>query len=62
MATNQTTPGPDTTKRFLVTCADCAYERSAAGRTEATRLGDDHRLETGHELVALEVPASAVGA
>ncbi len=61
MATNQATAGRDEAKRFLVTCDDCAYERPAAGRAEATRLGDDHRRETGHELVALEVPASSVG-
>lgn len=61
MATNETTPGREATKRFLVTCDGCSYERSATGRAEATRLGDDHRRETGHELVALEVPASTAG-
>lgn len=46
------------TKRFLVKCDGCSYERPADGRTEATRIGNEHRRETGHELVALELPPS----
>ncbi|QCC60321.1 hypothetical protein NP511_18395 [Natrinema thermotolerans] len=61
MATNEPTAGAAETKQFLVTCDSCSYERSATGRAEATRLGTDHHRETGHDPVALEVPASAAG-
>lgn len=56
MATNETAPGSQERKRFIVECNGCGYERSADGRDEATRIGTDHRRETGHELVAIELP------
>ncbi|WP_254764698.1 hypothetical protein [Natrinema marinum] len=46
-------------KRFLVQCDGCSFERSADGREEATRIGTHHRRETGHEIVAVELPPSA---
>ncbi|WP_049890829.1 hypothetical protein [Natrinema versiforme] len=60
MATKETAAVPtrEATKRFLVDCDSCSYERTADGREEATRIGADHRRATGHELVALEVPQS----
>ena len=58
MATKETAPPHEETKRFLVECDVCSYERSADGRDEATRIGNAHRRETGHELVALELPPS----
>lgn len=58
MATKETVPRRGETKRFRVSCDNCSYERSAEGRAEATRLGTTHRRETGHEIVALEVPPS----
>ncbi|MCU4740585.1 hypothetical protein [Natronoglomus mannanivorans] len=45
-------------KQFLVKCNGCSFERTTAGREEVTQIGNDHRRETGHELVALEVPPS----
>jgi hypothetical protein len=58
MATNETTDDDGTGKRFLVKCDACSYERAADGREEATRLGIDHRRETGHDPIAVEVPPS----
>ncbi|RKD95919.1 hypothetical protein [Halopiger aswanensis] len=48
----------DETKQFLVKCESCSFERSTDGREEATRLGNVHHRETGHEIVAVEVPPS----
>ncbi|AEH38069.1 hypothetical protein [Halopiger xanaduensis] len=50
--------GEDDSKQFLVRCESCSFERSTDGREEATRLGNIHHRETGHEIVALEVPPS----
>lgn len=58
MATKETTAGRGD-KRFLVDCDGCGYERAADSRAEATRIGNDHRRETGHEVVAVELPPSA---
>lgn len=60
MATKETAAAPagEETKRFLVDCDGCSYERAADGREEATRIGADHRRATGHELVAVELPPS----
>ncbi|QLK26375.1 hypothetical protein HYG81_01785 [Natrinema zhouii] len=59
MATKETASSHEETKRFLVECNGCSYERSADGRLEATRIGNDHRRETGHELVAIELPPTS---
>ncbi|SEP84596.1 hypothetical protein [Natrinema salaciae] len=56
MTTKETAPGGGEGKRYLVDCNGCSYERAATGRDEATRIGTDHRRETGHELVAIELP------
>lgn len=58
MATKETGTSGGDTKRFLVDCNVCSYERAATGRDEATQIGTDHRKETGHELVAVELPPS----
>ncbi len=58
MATNDTGPARTESKRFLVQCDGCSFERSANGRDEATEVGADHRQETGHEIVAVELPPS----
>ncbi|WP_222918753.1 hypothetical protein [Natrinema sp. SYSU A 869] len=58
MATNEMAPDRGETKQFLVECDGCSYERPADGRDEATRIGTDHRQETGHDLVAIELPPS----
>ncbi|WP_226007012.1 hypothetical protein [Natrinema salinisoli] len=62
MATKETAPARGETKRFLVECDGCSYERSADGRDEAMRIGTDHRLETGHEPIAVELPPSTENA
>lgn len=59
MATKEVAPVRGETKRFLVDCDCCSYERSVDDRDEAMRIGTDHRLETGHEVVAVELPRSA---
>ncbi|SEW31679.1 hypothetical protein [Natrinema salifodinae] len=48
----------DVTKQFLVKCENCPFERTATGRHEATQVGNGHRRETRHELIAVEVPRS----
>ncbi|WP_226479358.1 hypothetical protein [Natrinema amylolyticum] len=58
MTPNETAPARGETKQFLVACDGCSYERPADGREEATRIGSDHRRETGHDLVAIELPPS----
>ncbi|WP_408958027.1 hypothetical protein [Natrinema sp. 74] len=60
MATNETRSTRTGPKRFLVQCDGCSFERPADGREEATQVGTDHRRETGHELVAVELPPSSV--
>lgn len=57
MATKETAPGRGD-KRFLVECDGCGYEQAVDSRAEATRVGSDHRRETGHEVVAVELPPS----
>ncbi|GAB3671101.1 hypothetical protein [Halopiger thermotolerans] len=46
------------TAQFLVQCESCSFERSTDGREEATRLGNVHHRETGHEIVAVQMPPS----
>lgn len=58
MATKETGRGGSESKRFLVQCDSCSFERSATGREDVTQIGNAHRRETGHELVALELPPS----
>ena len=58
MAITESDPGQGETRRFLVECEGCSFERAATGRDEAERIGDAHRGETGHNLVALELPPS----
>ena len=45
-------------KRFLVQCEGCAFEQAVTDRDEAMAVGSDHKEETRHEVVALEVPPS----
>lgn len=45
-------------RRYLVTCDGCAFEQSADGREEATAVGTDHRQETHHDVIAVEMPRS----
>ena len=59
MATNERATEKGDRKRFLVKCDGCPFERTTDGREEARRTGSDHQRETGHELIALEVPPSA---
>ncbi|RKD94972.1 hypothetical protein [Halopiger aswanensis] len=58
MLTNKSPSDGETTQRFLVTCDGCSFERTADGRENAAAIGDDHRRETRHDVVALEVPPS----
>lgn len=58
MAVRENDSDRGATKQFLVACDGCSFERAATGREEAERIGDSHRGETGHDLVALEVPPS----
>lgn len=51
-------PDRGETKRYLVECDECDFERTVEGRDGATRVGDDHRRATGHEIVAVELPPS----
>jgi hypothetical protein len=59
MPLKEQAPGQGETRRFLVKCDGCSFERPAEGRDEATEIGDGHRRETGHELVAVEFPPAA---
>ena len=52
---HKATSDPET-RRFLVSCDDCTFERVAEGREEATRVGTVHRDHTDHDIVALEQP------
>lgn len=45
-------------KQYLVDCEVCPFEQMAEGRDKAKQVGTHHRLETGHELVAVEFPRS----
>lgn len=47
-----------TPRQYLVKCETCSFERRAEGRDEAAAIADDHRRETRHDVVALEVPPS----
>ncbi|QSW99229.1 hypothetical protein [Haloterrigena alkaliphila] len=58
MAITERDPGQGEPKRFLVECEGCSFECATTGREEAERIGDAHRGETGHDLVALELPPS----
>ena len=58
MPVKEQAPGQGETRRFLVKCDGCSFERPADGRDKATEIGNGHRQETGHELVAVEFPAS----
>jgi len=58
MPLKEQAPGQGESRRFLVKCDGCSFEQSAEGRDEATEVGDGHRRETGHELVAVEFPPS----
>ncbi|WIV67465.1 hypothetical protein [Natrialbaceae archaeon AArc-T1-2] len=53
-----TTLGRAETRQYLITCEGCTFERTADGREEATEIGSDHRRETDHAVVAVEVPPS----
>ena len=59
MLTNRTSTDRDgELKQFLVQCEGCSFEHGADDRDEAMAIGSDHRRETQHEVVALEVPPS----
>lgn len=58
MVTKKTSSDRKETKQFVVNCNDCSFERTADGRDEAAHVGDGHRRETGHTLVAIEAPPS----
>lgn len=58
MDSSGTSPTLDGTKRFFVKCDGCSFEQRVTGRDEATQIGTAHRHETGHDLVAVEVPPS----
>lgn len=58
MLTNRGATDRNETRRFLVKCEGCSFERTADGRENAAAIGTDHRRETRHEVVALEVPPS----
>ena len=56
MVTGNEATDSEATRRYLVECEACPFERTVEGREQATRVGDRHRWETSHELVALELP------
>lgn len=58
MSTNRKPPDQGATKKFLVECDGCFFEQPAEGRDEAAKIGNDHHHETGHEVVAVEMPPS----
>lgn len=58
MGTTGKAPEQGESTPYLVKCDVCSFERTVDGRDEATRVGNDHRRETGHDIVALEVPPS----
>lgn len=43
-------------KRFHVECSACSFEREIEGRVTAGKVAHDHREETGHDVVAVELP------
>lgn len=58
MTETETRSRREETKRYLVKCDGCSFERTADGHDEAVRIGNAHRQETEHELVAVEMPRS----
>lgn len=58
MGTTGRTPEQGESTPYLVKCDGCSFEHTADGRDEATRIGDRHRREMGHDIVVLEVPPS----
>lgn len=58
MVTTGKAPDAGETRRYLVECDGCEFERTVEGRDGVTRVGNAHRRETGHELVAVELPRS----
>lgn len=47
-------------KQFHVDCAACSFETEVEGRVTAGRVANDHRKETGHDVVAVELPPRRV--
>jgi hypothetical protein len=43
-------------KRFQVECSGCSFEQKIEGRVTAGKVARDHREETGHDVVAVELP------
>lgn len=58
MLTNESAPHGGKTRQYLVKCEGCSFEHPTDERDDAARIGTDHHRETGHEVVAVEVPPS----
>lgn len=43
-------------KQFKVSCEDCSFENEVKVRERAEALAHEHRVETGHDIVAVEFP------
>lgn len=46
----------DETRQYLVECDDCSFEATADGRDRAAQTARQHLADTGHDVVAVEVP------
>lgn len=43
-------------KQFKVACDECPFESDVEARDRAEAIAREHHTETGHDIVALEVP------
>lgn len=43
-------------KPYMATCDDCPFERATATRAKAAAVARRHLDETGHDVLAVEMP------